>query len=47
MRDARFARGITGELFFDADGSGAGAVVLLAQPEVGLAIGADDFLVVL
>lgn len=39
--------GTTGALFFDADGSGAGTAVQLAQLEVGLALRADDFLVVL
>lgn len=37
--------GTTGRLMFDSDGSGDADAILLAQLEVGLNIGADDFLV--
>lgn len=37
--------GVTGRLLFDSDGNGSEDAILLAQLEVGLNIGADDFLV--
>ena len=36
----------TGKLFFDADGSGAGAAVLFATLDAGLALTASDFTVI-
>ena len=36
----------TGQLFFDADGSGAGAAVLFANLSPGLGLTASDFLVI-
>ena len=36
----------TGRLYYDADGTGAGAQVLFAQVAAGLALNNADFLVV-
>ncbi|HEV2817908.1 MAG TPA: hypothetical protein VGW40_11895, partial [Allosphingosinicella sp.] len=38
--------GATGQLFFDADGNGAGAQVLFATLQAGTALIASDFTVI-